>query len=405
MMKKLLLTTAMVSLSASAFADGAVPMAKDFDIKVGAEFDAQAGFRSQKKAYINGSGITQDNKNVGFDTEADLYVDAKNTTASGLTYGAHLGIQTTTQSNKRYGKQYDNRSFLFLENKDMGRVEMGSNDGAANAMSVGAANIASATGGISGDWFKYVALPIVAGVSDSRLFILSPAMALDNGVTGSASSSSTELSRKITYYTPKFNGFQFGLSYIPDVSNKGGNATLPNTGAQSGEYSNALSTGISWDGKLAQDHALKAALTGEFATAKLDNNVNNSVNNNAKVYNAGLSYTYQEKLSFAVSYINYGKTGVLKSVSGQKSSNAITAGTAYAADNFSVSLTGMLSSYNTNKARIISLGADYKLAPGLMPYAEITNFNLKQKKDSSGNDITALKNTGTAFILGTKIKF
>ncbi len=61
MMKKLLLTTALVSMSATAaFADGYAPMAKDFDIKLGGDFDFQAGLRSQKKEYThtgaNGTG-------------------------------------------------------------------------------------------------------------------------------------------------------------------------------------------------------------------------------------------------------------------------------------------------------------------------------------------------------------
>ena len=49
MIKKLLLTTALVSMSATAaFADGVVStgMAKDFDVKLGGNFDFQAGFRS-----------------------------------------------------------------------------------------------------------------------------------------------------------------------------------------------------------------------------------------------------------------------------------------------------------------------------------------------------------------------
>lgn len=434
MMKKLLLTTALVSATA-AFADGYTPMAKDFDIKLGGEFDFQAGFRSQKSEYTkdnnatevtNKRGITANNKSVGFDTTADLYLDARNTTAQGMTYGAHIGIETTTASNRNVDNKHNNTSFMFMEHKDMGRLEAGSNADAANAMSVMGTSNASATGGVAGDWWKYVVLDNVlpsapsvptvrTGMADPKAFILSPQVSMDFDTLLSSLNSNTEKSRKLTYFTPKYNGFQAGLSYAPDVTNKGSAANLPSTATADRGLEDAFSLGVSWEGKMQKDHALKTSLTGVFGDPKHTNVVGTQVKTeDTKIMSIGAMYTFQDMVSFALSYTDYDKTGLVKSANtglGTKKGHAWTSGLGLSMDKFTVSLTGMMSEKNKNKAKLYSLGADYKMAPGLMPYAEITKFDMKQHRtqDTTTGVVTesnpALKNKGTAFILGTKVKF
>lgn len=437
MMKKLLLTTALVSATA-AFADGYTPMAKDFDIKLGGEFDFQAGFRSQKKEYTgnteslgeenqNKRGITANNKSVGFDTTADLYLDARNTTAQGMTYGAHIGIETTTASNRNIDNKHKNTSFMFMEHKDMGRLEAGSNADAANAMSVMGTSNASATGGVAGDWWKYVVLNNVitpaaapntllrAGMASPEAFILSPQISMDSDTLAGSIDRNTEKSRKLTYFTPKYNGFQAGLSYAPDVKNKGSVANLPSTATADRGLEDAFSLGLSWEGKMHKDHALKTSLTGVFGNPKHPSVAGNQVKTeDTKIMSIGAMYTFQDMVSFALSYTDYDKTGQLKADSastlGTKKGHAWTSGLGLSMDKFTVSLTGMMSEKNKNKAKLYSLGADYKMAPGLMPYAEITKFDMKQHRTQDEAGVVteanpALKNKGTAFILGTKVKF
>jgi outer membrane protein OmpU len=447
MMRRLLLTTALVSMSATAaFADGYTPMAKDFDIKLGGDLDFQAGFRSQKKSYTldsasgndSGSqqGITANNKNVGFDTTAELYLDARNTTAQGMTYGAHVGIETTTASNRNIDNKHANTSYLFMEHKDMGRLEAGSNADAANSMMVSGASVASATGGVAGDWWKYVVLSSKSStgtelnrIPDASNFILTPEVSMDyiNLLPGSSNVSTagkaglvpnTEKARKLTYYTPKFNGFQVGLSYAPDLSNKGSVASLPSVETANGGVSNAFSLGLGWDGKIQKDHMVKVAATGVFGDPK---HVSGTVvkKHDTREMGVGAMYMFKEMLSVALGYTNYDKTGLLKPATtttslGAKKGFAYTGGIGLAMDKFTVSLTGMISEKNKNKATLYSLGADYKMAPGLMPYAEVTMFDLKQKRaqDATTGAISDIspstdktKNKGTAFILGTKVKF
>lgn len=432
MMKKLLLTTALVSMSATAaFADGAAPMAKDFDTKLGGDFDFQAALRQQDNKYvkIGGAdtgekiGVTANNKSIGFDTAANIYLDARNTTSKGMTYGAHIGVQTTTQANKAYGQKHTNQSYLFMDHKDMGRFEAGSNSDVANAMSITAANTAAATGGVSGDWFKYVVLnnqeldasgnvTTASSLPDSDQFILTSDVSLDSTLFAS----NTERARKVTYYTPKFNGFQAGLSYAPDVANKGSVATLPSTDLANTGLENAFSAGLAWEGKIQKDHGVKVSLTGVEGKPKYTSSYTGQKLENTRIYSLGGMYTYKDLVNFALSYTDYNKTGMIKPDSTNtvkvKGGNAITAGVGVNVDKFTISLTGMMSEKNKNKAKLYSLGAEYKMAPGLMPYAEITTFDMKQKRTQDSatgvvtdNVTTNNKNKGTAFILGTKVKF
>ncbi len=416
MIKRLLLTTALVSMSA-AFADGYAPMAKDFDIKLGGDFDFQSGFRSQKKEYThsgaagagNELGITRNNKSVGFDTTANVYLDAKNTTAQGMTYGAHVGIQTTTASNRNVNNHHMNQSYLFVEHKDMGRVEAGSNEDAANAMSITGASVASATGGIAGDWWKYVVLSGsgATNFATASQFILSPAVSMNTLplATGGLLGDNTEQARKLTYYTPKYNGFQLGLSYAPDVRNEASSAVLPQSTAANGGLENAFAAGASWEGKMHKDHALKVAATAVMGKPKyVAGTATSSKVEDTKVYNVGAKYTFQDMVSLALGYTDSGKTNLVKDA-GLKKGHAYTGGVSVAMDKFTVSLTSMLSEVNKNKATLYSLGADYKMAPGLMPYAEVTTFDLKQKRANNATTVADKKNKGTAFILGTKVKF
>src|SRR5690606_16667833 len=115
------------------------------------------------------------------------------------------------------------KTYLFLEN-GCGRIELGNNAGAAATMAVDASNFASGTGGIHGDWDNYIHFPhdhgghpygVVASGGHAHAFIHSPSLPLGNahGVNEDAT--------KMTYYSPRFQGVQLGLSYAPDSSNGG----------------------------------------------------------------------------------------------------------------------------------------------------------------------------------------
>ena len=51
-----------------------------------------------------------------------------------------------------------------------------------------------------------------------------------------------------------------------------------------------------------------------------------------------------------------------------------------------------------NKYKVLSLGADYKVAEGLLTYVEVSPFKFKREK-------SLVDNKGTVVLFGSKLKF
>lgn len=482
-MKKLLTTTALVSLLATnAFADGM--MEKGLEIKFGGTADAQLGVAAQSGKYkrttvssiFNTSGatatLTPNHKDVAFDTEAHIFLEATGRTSQGLKYGAHLGISPTIQFNTNSARRYLSRTYIFMEDKSMGRLELGSNDGAADQMTLGAGSIAAATGGVNGDWFKYIRTAPTTGYGN---FILNPAMPLENDLYNVPSAIELiprdasqptrvtfhdvrEKSRKITYISPMYEGFQAGISYIPDVANNAArNPVINTTNTTTFQEHDAISGGISWEGRIQKDHMVKAAIFGEYGkvrrgTSALSGvpleNLGNTLTTdsigtvplnvrNTEAIGIGGTWHYKQ-FAAAASFAWLGKTDDFRETN-NKDAWFLTLGLGAEFNKFYGSLTGMYSKKHENDAYAISAGVDYHWAPGLMPYAEVTYVHLDGKNRggtnigngftdtpllssaASGAAATALiedsrrttafsgensgKSEGVALILGTKIKF
>lgn len=474
-MKNILLTTtALVSLYAGVAAAG-MPDNNDLQVTVGGSIDGRAMFRDQKSEYLMANtgkpvigdqkaipgvnykrGVTPSNQDVGFDTVSAMHATVKGQNET-MKYGAQIGIQSTTRSQMSAGSDALDRTFIFMENDNMGRVEVGTNSGVSSSMRIGADSIARATGGIDGDWAKAVSLDTfvkdsagdykTANVTsddfiDSPTLFLTGSGAQRSGTFSAQNFEGDEKSRKISYYTPMYNGFQMGLSYTPDNRNTGQDYInqLNTRGEGNRENSNiaptaknAVAAGLTWKNDLAADQSVKLSLVGESATVKADpmDTVSGTATGARKSYRNiagaifGAQYNYQN-WAFAASYGTQGKSIYAKTITdtnnvGLKAGYFYTAGVAYVQGPIGTSVTYFHSDKNKNKMDVVSLGMDYQLAPGLLPYAEVTYFTMKQKNrysaglpasvNGGGSAATItkldadLKNKGTAFILGTKINF
>ena len=430
----LLTTTALATLftgvasAHSTYVEKTITDSEGLNVSIGGSFEAQAATRSQKKSYTlavdsqnntYAQGITPGNKNVGFDTIAAIHATVKNKTAEGTTYGAQIGVLATTQGQKSAGKSSLDRTFLFIENDGMGRFEAGSNDGVVSTMRTGADSIARATGGIDGDWHNYVVLTNLKN-GDYLNFIQSPTTYLTNYQnSGLQAFDGDEKSRKINYYTPMYNGFQAGLTYTPDARNsvQDNIGKLNSTGYTQPAAKNAISGGVSWTGEFEKNQSLKVSVVGETSNTTVtaaDKAAGNKYYD-AKSVIVGGQYSYED-FSVAASYGNQGKSGFAKNTTGVglKGGSFWTLGAAYVQGPVGASVTYMNSTLNKNTLNLISLGLDYQVAPGLLPYAEVTYFTAKGKNTytaptavvpAATNAPGAYKNKGTAFILGTKLMF
>ena len=147
-MKKLLLSTTAIA----AFAVTAGAQANSLQVNVGGYVDFQAGYTSDD---VVGDG-TDENNETNFNTDSEIHFIVEGKADNGLEYGAVVELEANVGATT---DPYDSgvnadKAYLYLQG-GWGRVEMGENTGAEEALAVNTGNFASATGGVDGDYYRY----------------------------------------------------------------------------------------------------------------------------------------------------------------------------------------------------------------------------------------------------------
>jgi hypothetical protein len=420
------------------------------EIKLGGIFDFSASARVQKKLQSSAKNLSANNKSIVFNSSASI--SAKVTEQSDeLKYGFKVVMITTTVAKKTPGF---NGSHLFIESDDFGKVEVGAPFDVSTSMQVTGNDVSAGPRGAS--WESIINTnPNGAYGFDINVldFYLS-------GFTSKGSVADREPSRKINYYTPKMMGFQFGITWIPDSTNGGADSKTAssafnkrqvqwiNKDGQLKKYNillgatNAFAFGISYEASIAEATSFKAAITGEFgkalqqafiakedkadsnweidSDAVRDNNILTGANKlkNLKSYDIGAVLT-DGNLSYGISYGNLCKSFTIKALDEHKNTDFYTAAVNYTQGPINVSLTYIGGANRKNRFNSLALGSDYKIAPGLIAYAETAYAQgkgngkiYKAAKDAINGDpaITAKfqnekqKFNGMSFTLGLKLK-
>ncbi len=357
-------------------------------VTVGGFTDFQAGYTSDD--------FDNNTRHQAFrnDTELSIRVDGK--TDSGLGYGAVIDIEADVTEDQNNQGTNAARTFTYLDGS-WGKVELGSNKGAAATTRVDASTLASATGGINGSWNHFV--NNIAGFNGSTGFITGSKLVTEHGsVNGNAGFSSvtdesTYNSNKITYYSPRFSGFQVGASYTPKLGARGqGMNRLDNDDI----FGDIFEAGVNFEHQFEGGINLAASLTGEIGSG--DESAAGT-NEDLAAWAAGVLLGYQG-FSGALSYGDWGDSGTPAAANAD--SDYWSAGLAYDGGIYSVSATYLNSTIDTgagdNDFDNLVIGADYKLAPGITPYAEVSFYEF----DEAG---AGYENDGTAVILGTQVAF
>lgn len=382
-MKKFLVTTALMSVAgfaAAAHADAPT-------VTIGGYSNVEVGVVDQASAYKAGLKDT----NVRSDNEVDVKVMGK--ADNGMSYGAVIALEAdTTRSDATTNTNNDvNSSIAYIFAEDaFGRVELGGNVSAVETLQVDASNFASATGGISGDWYYFVNTTFLTG---STGFIVTPDLVVEHGASTSAGidggPDDGANANKVTYYTPRMSGFQLGLSFTPNTG-----ATGNSTGFQASTVANAenvFSVAANYMNQFDQV-TLNASATGEFGSAV------SSTQEDLNAYAVGATVGFSG-FSFGASYGNWGESLQVKTATNKDDGHYWTVGAGYEVGPFSTSVTYLDSSYQKNDFTNVVLGADYKLAQGLVPYVEVAFFEADPAASATA------KNDGTLFLLGTQVNF
>lgn len=427
MKKNLLATSALGILFAGvAFADSPT-------ITIGGYADVQVGASIQEEAFQEltntvpgtdsfGSPIdvpSPHSRDIHTQTDTELHIRIDGSTDNGLKYGALIELEADTNSDDDALGNGNNaeRTFVYVETV-AGRLEAGANVDAADKLRVDASSFASATGGISGDFYEYIDLDGSATTASvpTPFYVLPglPTAVMPNEVVNN-----THLERatanKVSYFTPRVAGFTVGASFTPDQAERGTAASFSsdaNTGALGTNYVTAftdvVNAGINYEGEF-EGFGINASATGELGNAK-------KANGGATPHDGLKSYAFGLNLSFAGltvggSYAIIEEFGYNGNVPAGTDVEADywTAGVGYEAGPFSASVTYLDSTIENGAApaaiggsdgefQNLVIGADYQLAPGLVPYVEVSFF---ESDDGSTNP----DNQGQVFIVGTQVNF
>ncbi|MEM6901870.1 MAG: porin [Pseudomonadota bacterium] len=215
-MKKALLLGTSAIVAAGMFA-GTAQAADPIEIRVG-------GFMNQWFGY-------QDNDDpAGVDTQtfdqwsnSEIIFNGKTTLDNGLEVGVQVQLEANTS-----GDQID-ESFAFVEGS-FGRFVIGSENDAGYLMHYAAPS---------------VGLPINSGSQTQHIFNPTGSSVFRN-VFGSTfiTPANDNDGQKITYFTPRFSGFQFGVSYLPDIDPTGGDRNGLTT--EQASYTDGFSVGLNY---------------------------------------------------------------------------------------------------------------------------------------------------------------
>jgi hypothetical protein len=438
-MKKILLLGILSSLATSAYALD-IPASLDnkeasdnTQFKLEGLFNFQGGYASKKNT-VNPDQLVSDSntdesingsrKKVKFYTESYFSASIRQQIEE-LAYGAKIVLVPTS---KIKASPSLNGSHIFLES-EFGKVELGSPHDAASKLRITGGDVAA--GGVWGTYgdiddkaLKYKGLS--PEFADSEDYFQDVLFRSKLGQI----SDKAEPARKVSYYTPKMQGFQAGISYTPDTGNTGGGAI---TASQSGideieiegtsntyifnkNVKDALAAGLSYEHNISDGVDLKVAASGEYGKSAgklrvIENKgkdseklLNSYKLSDLATYNLGLTLNYGN-FSYGASYGTLGKSLTTKEFHKTgRNTKFLNGAVAYGQGPIKTSVSYFKSNQFANTLNSVTLGSEYKLAPGLLPYAELSYFEAKGKP-SFYPEAPKRKTRGTVAVLGAKLKF
>lgn len=338
--------------------------AEKLSAAVGGEFTQYFGYAD------NDNGVGGDF--TGFDVKSDgVVVFGGDFT---LDIGLQVGVEVGLKSETAQGEQIDG-SHLWLEH-GFGRFEIGSRDSAAALM-------------------QYSAPDVGLGINDSDLadWIVNPS----SGDEDSAFQSTylylgEDQATKISYFTPRFEGFQLGVSYIPEFERD------VNDQPAGDLYRNGVAFGANYVQTLGE---VDLALAFGYLRAEKPDGAAGI--DTAEGYSFGGNIGYAG-ITFGASYADtQGNAAAGTDPAVSFDGRGYDVGVAYAFDAFQVSL----SYYNgkvadtaaagDSKHQTVMLSGNYEVGPGVNLLASI--FRTSFEAD------TGTDNDGWAAITGLTITF
>jgi outer membrane protein OmpU len=401
-MKKFLLgTTALVGILASASFANAAEKAAPLTITLGGTVKAVYGLANEDG--------DKNQRPDAFYNDSDVTLRANGTAAAGWKYGGRIKLATST-SDTNNGERY-----LVFASGSAGRAEVGNYNGASDRMAYYAPN-KFGTGGIDGYYKEFVvnnfdgASATGNGLADGRKSLA--------GLTEMFKAFDTDYASKVTYFTPRVAGFQFGASYAPDLN--GDKASAGSRRSESFEDSSGVTDGLLNRENFQNAYELGlnyvntfsgvgVAVSATHVGAEAKDDISTTP---ATRYQDLSAYQLGGQLSYlgwtlGGGYVFQGDSGYEKTAN-RSDAQGYNLGLQYETGPFVVGASALWAENEGSQTNrrdqvldVYSVGATYVVAPGLSTFVEGTMFNYETGAVTS----TSKDNEGTVVMLGTKLEF
>jgi predicted porin len=215
MKSKLLATSALVAAGVVGASDAAFAQAKVAPITavVGGYHEQTFGYADNEDGFVGGNnGLTATaSKPAKFkqSSDSEVWVGGRTTLANGITVGFDVQLEGNSQ-----GDQID-ETYLFVDGA-FGRLVLGSENAADYIMHYGAPGAGKAYGPLESaavDWINRPNNVSIISTTAGRLNRDSPIT--DGAFTTGGFTGVGDDQNRVTYYTPRFFGFQAGISFTP----------------------------------------------------------------------------------------------------------------------------------------------------------------------------------------------
>ncbi len=323
-MKKLLLGSTALMAAGALLASPAAAEEK-IKLNVGGYYQSVVSFVDQDV-----SGGTPEYHEINVRQEGEVQFTGSTTLDNGLTIGVNIQLEA-----EQSGDQIDEH-FIFFSG-DWGRVNVGAENSASYLMG-------------------YIAPGVGLGVNSPNFFLFSTQGAARTTTATTAVSDAN----KLTYFSPRFSGFQLGVSYTPNIDARGGDAQSGglNTDNDLGDQANFISLGANF---VESFNGVDIAVSGVYELGDVEASVAGV--DDAEAWQIGLNVGFS---GFTVGG-SYGADN--NATSGNTDSESWDVGAKYATGPWGVSLGYMHSETEVaggdDERDLIEGAVSYALGPGI----------------------------------------
>ena len=425
----------------------------EVSLQIGGSVDGQVGFINQDFDGLNGTATGEKRRKEAIVHDTTLTFEAFSHIESlgGLNVGGKIVLEADTSNSKyhmpkvSFGElnnfHYDSysvsdstvnvnrnaREVMLSLGGDFGSFEIGNTYGATKKMQIDAGTVAAGNGGVHGDAHLWVNLgPLFGNMSTPDFYTNRMAFYHLDDVflpVNNANAFSTELATaaKVSYYTPNLNGFQAGLTFIPDTDVFGTVSNISAIGRDSTKngfaFENVFEGGFMYDGNI-NDFGFQFSLLGQTGKAKSVTgdlfvadrlSTGTTKVEDLKAYEVGFATEFMG-VGIAASYGHH--NGLLSTMGANK---YYTVGAGYEMGAWGLSVNYMESRQNSDsftnalnvatrkKAEFNNLVFDVAYdCQGFMPYVSVSSF--EAIKPLRGSD-ARVKDNGTVILAGMRFNF